>query len=99
MSELALFPGSPGTKNRKERREPGKHKKCHRENLSTCGRTNELPHTLFHRLCLFSYESFTADRMGLEGTTLHLLAVGKDMVSIHRPVNSKSMLALQYSLT
>ena len=69
MSELALFPGSPGTKNRKERGEPGKHKKCHRENLSTCGRTNELPHTLFHRLCLFSYESFTADRMGLEGTT------------------------------
>ena len=48
---------------------------------------------------MFSYESFTADRMGLEGTKLHLLAVGKDMVSIHRPVHLKIMLALQYSLT
>ena len=38
-----------------------------------------------------------ANRMGLDGTTLHYLAVRKGMVSVHRPVHSK--ITLTYSLT
>ena len=38
-----------------------------------------------------------ADRMGLDGTMLHYLAVRKAMVSVHRPVHSK--ITLTYSLT
>ena len=50
---LALFPGSPRvrTKNRKERGEHGKiyHMRnvIGRENLITCGQTNELAHALW----------------------------------------------------
>ena len=35
--------------------------------------------------------------MGLDGTMLHYLTVGKAMVSVHRPVHSK--ITLTYSLT
>ena len=50
---LASFPGSPRarTKNRKERGEPGKiyhvRNVIGRENLITCGRTNELAHAVW----------------------------------------------------
>ena len=50
--DVALFPGSPHarTKNRKERGEPGKiyhvRNVIGRENLITCGRTNEFAHAL-----------------------------------------------------
>ena len=50
---LALFPDSPRarTKNQKERREPGKiyHMRnvIGKENLITCGRTNELTHAVW----------------------------------------------------
>ena len=50
---VALFPGSPRarTKNRKERGEPGKiyhvRNVIGRENLITCGRTNELAHVVW----------------------------------------------------
>ena len=52
-SSLASFPGSPRArmKNRKERGEPGKiyHVKniIGRENLITCGHTNELAHAVW----------------------------------------------------
>ena len=65
-----------------------------RENLITCGRTNELAHAV-QTEC--SCNSFMADRMGLDGTILHYLAVRKAMVSVHKPVHSKIMLT--YSLT
>ena len=38
-----------------------------------------------------------ADRMGLDGTMLHYLAVQKAIVRVHRPVHSK--ITLTYSLT
>ena len=52
LSQIASFPGSPRaqTKNRKERGEPGKiyhvRNVIGRENLITCGRTNEFAHAL-----------------------------------------------------
>ena len=97
---LASFPGSPRarTKNRKERGEPGKiyhvRNVIGRENLITCGRTNELAHAAWTE---HSCDSFMADRMGLDGTMLHYLAVRKAMVSVHRPIRSK--ITLTYSLT
>ena len=97
---VASFPGSPRArmKNRKERGEPGKiyhvRNVIGRENLITCGRTNELAHAVRTE---YSCDSFMADRMGLDGTMLHYLAVRKDMVSLHRPVHSK--ITLTYSLT
>ena len=65
-----------------------------RENLITCGRTNELAHTVRTE---YSCDSFMADRMGLDGTILHYLAVRKAMVSVHKPVHLK--ITLTYSLT
>ena len=65
-----------------------------RENLITCGRTNELAHAVWTE---YSCDSFMADRMGLDSTMLHYLAVRKAMVSLHRPVHSK--ITLTYSLT
>ena len=65
-----------------------------RENLITCGRTNELAHAVRTE---YSCDSFMADRMGLDGTMLHYLAVRKAMVSVHKPVHSK--ITLTYSLT
>ena len=99
---LASFPGSPRarTKNRKERGElePGKiyhvRNVIGRENLITCGRTNELAHAAWTE---YSCDSFMADRMGLDGTMLHYLAVRKAMVSVYRPIHSK--ITLTYSLT
>ena len=49
------------------------------------------------RIHSFNCDSFMADRMGLDGTMLHYLAVRKAMVSVHRPVHSK--ITLTYSLT
>ena len=65
-----------------------------RENLITCGRTNELAHAVRTE---YSCDSFMADRMGLDGTMLHYLAVRKAMVNVHKPVHSK--ITLTYSLT
>ena len=67
-----------------------------RENLITCGRTNELAHAV-RTEC--SCDSFMADRMGLDGTILHVhyLAVRKAMASVNKPVHSK--ITLTYSLT
>ena len=65
-----------------------------RENLITCGRTNELAHAVRTE---YSSDSFMADRMGLDGTMLHYLAVREAMVSVHKPVHSK--ITLTYSLT
>ena len=65
-----------------------------RENLITCGRTHELAHAVQTE---YSCDSFMADRMGLNGTMLHYLAVRKAMVSVHKPVHSK--ITLTYSLT
>ena len=82
----------------KERGEPGRiyHARnvIGRENLITCGRTNELAHALRTE---YSCDSFMADRMGLDGTMLHYLAVRKAIVSVHKPVHSK--ITLTYSLT
>ena len=51
------------TKNRKERGEPVKiHHVIGRENLITCGRTNELAHAVRTE---YNCDSFMADRMGL----------------------------------
>ena len=99
---LASFPGSPRarTKSGKERGEPGKiyhvRNVIGRENLITCGRTNEHAHALL-TIYSFSRESFMADRTGLDSTMLHYLAVQRAMVSVNRPVHSKTMLT--YSLT
>ena len=99
---LASFPGSPRarTKRGKERGEPGKiyhvRNVIGRENLITCGRTNEHAHALL-TIYSFSGESFMADRTGLDSTMLHYLAVQRAMVSVNRPVHSKIMLT--YSLT
>ena len=41
--------------------------------------------------------SFMADRMGLDGTMLHYLAVWKAMVSVHRPVHLKIMLTCSFT--
>ena len=41
-----------------------------RENLITCGRTNELAHAVQTE---DNRDSFMADRMGLDGTMLHYL--------------------------
>ena len=65
-----------------------------RENLITCGRMNELTHAARTE---YSCDSFMADRMGLDGTMLHYLAVRKAMVSVHKPKHSK--ITLTYSLT
>ena len=65
-----------------------------RENLITCGRTNELAHAVRTE---YSCDSLMADRMGLDGTRLHYLAVQKAMVSMHKPIHSK--ITLTYSLT
>ena len=88
---LASFPGSPHarTKNRKERGEPGKihhvRNVIGRENLITCRRTNELAHAVW-----------TDTVVQLCGTMLlHYHAVRKAMVSVHRPIHSKT----NYSLT
>ena len=62
-----------------------------RENLITCGRTNELAHAVRIK---YSCDSFMAE---LDGTMLHYLAVQKAMVSVHKPVHSKIMLT--YLLT
>ena len=67
----------------KERGEPGRiyHMRnvIGRENLITCGQTNEFAHAV-RTEC--SCDSFMADRMGLDGTMLHYLAVRKAMVEI-----------------
>ena len=53
VMDVASFPGSPHvrTKNREERGEPGKiyhvRNVIGRENLITCGRTNELAHAVW----------------------------------------------------
>ena len=65
-----------------------------RENLITCGRTNELAHAVRTE---DSRDSFMADIMGLDDTMLHYLAVRKATVSVHKPVHSK--ITLTYSLT
>ena len=82
----------------KERGEPGRiyhvRNVIGRENLITCGRTNELAHAVRTE---YSCDSFMADRMGLDGTMLHYLAVRKATVSVHKPVHSK--ITLTYSLT
>ena len=65
-----------------------------RENLITCGRTNELAHAVRTE---DSRDSFMVDRMGLDGTMLHYLAVQKATVSLHKPVHSK--ITLTYWLT
>ena len=74
----------------KERGEPGRiyHMRnvIGRENLITCGRTNELAHAIRTD---YGCNSFMADRMGQDGTMLHYLAVRKAMVSVHKPVHSK----------
>ena len=57
-----------------------------REKLIACGQTNELAHAV-QTECRF--DSFMADRVGLDGTMLHYLAVRKAMVSVHKPVHSK----------
>ena len=90
------------TKNGKERGEPGKiyHMRnvIGRENLITCGWTNELAHALLTWIYSFSRESFyMADRTELDSTTVHYLAVRLAMVSIHRPVHWK--ITLTYSPT
>ena len=64
-----------------------------RENLITCGRMNELAHAVWTE---YSCDSFMADRMGLDGTMLHYLAVRKAMVSVYKPVHLK--ITLTYSL-
>ena len=82
----------------KERGEPGRiyhvRNVIGRENLITCGRTNGLAHAVRTE---YSCDSFMADRMGLDGTMLHYLAVRKAMVCVHKPVHSK--ITLTYSLT
>ena len=82
----------------KKRGEPGRiyhvRNVIGRENLITCGRTNELAHAVRTE---YSCDSFMADRMGLDGTMLHYLAVRKAMVNVHKPVHSK--ITLTYSLT
>ena len=82
----------------KERGEPGRiyhvRNVIGREDLITCGRTNELAHAVRTE---YSFDSFMADRMGLDGTMLHYLAVRKAMMSVHKPIHSK--ITLTYSLT
>ena len=52
--------------------------------------------TLYGQIQSFSCDSFyMADRMGLDGTRLHYLAVQKAMVSVNRPVHSKITLTWQ----
>ena len=60
----------------------------------TCGRSNKLAHAVRTE---YSCDSFMADRMGLDGTMLHYLALRKAMVRVHKPVHSK--ITLTYSLT
>ena len=82
----------------KKRGEPGRiyhvRNVIGRENLITCGRTNELAHAVRTE---YSCDSFMADRMELDGTMLHYLAVRKALVSVQKPVYSK--ITLTYSLT
>ena len=79
----------------KERGEPGRiyhvRNVIGRENLIACGQTNELAHTAQTQ---YNCDSFMDNRMELDGTTLHYLAVRKTMVSVHKPVHSQT-----YSLT
>ena len=90
---IASFPGSPRTptKNRKERGEPGKiyHMRniVSRENLITCGWTNELAHAAW----TYSHSIVIAFLYGRprQHYMLHYLAVRKAMVSVHRPVHLK----------
>ena len=81
----------------KKRGEPGRiyhvRNVIGRENLITCGRTNELAHAVRTE---YSSDSFMADRMGLDGTMLHYLAVREAMVRV-KPTHSK--ITLTYSLT
>ena len=51
----------------------------------------------FDRIYSISFESFMADRTGLDGTTLHYLPLRQAMVNIHIPVHSK--ITLTCSLT
>ena len=43
--------------------------------------------TLHGQNILVQCDSFMADRMGLDGTTLHYLPVQQAMVSVHRPAH------------
>ena len=54
------------------------------------------PHFM-DRIYSFSCDSFMVDRMGLDGTMLHYLAVRKATVSVHIPVHSK--ITITYLLT
>ena len=98
---LALFPGSPctQTKYQKKREKPGKiyhvRNVIVRENLITCGQTNELAHIVWTEHSCNSF--YMADRMGLDSTKLHYLAVQKTMVSVHRPIHLK--ITLTYLLS
>ena len=88
------------TKNRKEWGKPVKiyhvRSVIGRKNLITCGEWMNLPRFI-ERIYLFSYESFMADRTGLDSTMLHYLAERQAMVSVHRPIHPK--ITLTYSLT
>ena len=67
-----------------------------RENLITCGWTNELAHALLTEYT-HSVTKLYGWQTGLDSTTLHYLAIRRAMVSIHRLVHSK--ITLTYSLT
>ena len=60
-----------------------------RQNLITCELTNELTHALLSKIIIFLWhrKSFMVDRMGLDGTMLHYLAVQQAMMSAHRPIH------------
>ena len=54
--------------------------------------------TLYGQIQSFNCDSFyMTNRMGLDGTMLHYLAVRKAIVSVHRPIYSK--ITLTYLLT
>ena len=86
---LSAFQGGSGHKT-KGLGEPGKiyhvRNVTGRENLITCGRMNALAYALLTEYS-FSHENFMADRTGLDSTMLHSQAA---MVSVHKPVHSKS---------
>ena len=95
---LVPRPSPRANKKSKERGEPGRiyhvRNVISRENLITCGRTNEPSHAVDSTTRI--HLRFMADRMGLDGTMLHYLAVRKAMVSVHKHVYSK--MTLTYSL-
>ena len=70
-----------------------------RENLITCGRTNELAHALLTEYTRSVMKAFKADRTGQDSTMLHYLAVQQAMVSVHRPVHSKITVTYMYAFT